>query len=43
MLMCATCMDAHGLADGDMMEGPIRSTVDELAEAALATDKILVF
>jgi uncharacterized protein involved in oxidation of intracellular sulfur len=36
-------MDARGLAEGDMMEGPTRSTMDELARATLAADKVLVF
>tara|TARA_R110002012_G_scaffold259645_1_gene441274 strand:+ start:372 stop:707 length:336 start_codon:yes stop_codon:yes gene_type:complete len=43
LLMCGTCMDARGLAEGDMMEGPKRSTMDELAQATLAADKVLVF
>ena len=42
VLMCATCMEARGLARADMMEGPTRSTMDELAQAALAADKVLV-
>jgi len=41
--MCGTCMDARGLAEGDMMEGPTRSTMDELAQATLKADKVLVF
>lgn len=43
VLMCGTCMDARGLAEPDMMEGPTRSTMDELAQATLAADKVLVF
>lgn len=43
ILVCGTCMDARGLTDGDMMEGATRSTMDELAEATLAADKVLVF
>ncbi len=43
VLMCGTCMDARGLAEGDMMEGATRSTMDELAQATLAADKVLVF
>ncbi len=43
VLMCGTCMDARGLADGDMIEGPTRSTMDEPAQATLAADKVLVF
>ena len=43
VLMCGTCMDARGLTEGDMIEGAGRSTMDELAEATLAADKVLVF
>jgi uncharacterized protein involved in oxidation of intracellular sulfur len=43
VLMCGTCMDARGLAESDMMEGPTRSTMDELAQATLKADKVLVF
>ncbi|MBC7284007.1 DsrE family protein [Hoeflea sp.] len=43
VLMCGTCMDARGLNGTDMMEGPTRSTMDELAQATLAADKVLVF
>jgi uncharacterized protein involved in oxidation of intracellular sulfur len=43
VLMCGTCMDARGLVEGDMMEGATRSNMDELAQATLAADKVLVF
>jgi len=43
VLICGTCMDARGLTEGDMMEGTSRSTMDELAHATLAADKVLVF
>lgn len=43
VLMCGTCMDARGLTEGDMMEGATRSTMDELAQATQAADKVLVF
>lgn len=43
VLMCGTCMDARGLAVTDITEGAARSTMDELAEATLAADKVLVF
>jgi len=43
VLICGTCMDARGLTEGDMMEGAARSTMDELAEATLAADRVLVF
>lgn len=41
--LCGTCMDARGMTDEDVMEGARRSTVDELAAATLAADKVLVF
>lgn len=43
VLMCGTCMDARGLDIGDMLDGAARSTMDELAGAPLAADKVLVF
>ena len=43
VLLCGTCMDARGLAEGDLMEGARRSTMDELAAATAAADKTLVF
>ncbi|WP_209428506.1 DsrE family protein [Pararhodobacter sp. SW119] len=43
VLMCGTCMDARGLTESDMIEGASRSTMDELAQATLAADKVLVF
>jgi uncharacterized protein involved in oxidation of intracellular sulfur len=43
VLMCGTCMDARGVTADDMMEGPARSTMDELAQSTLAADKVLVF
>lgn len=43
VLLCGTCMDARGLSDDDVIDGATRSTMDELAEATLAADKVLVF
>lgn len=43
VLMCGTCMDARGLRAEDMVEGTARSTMDELAQATLTADKVLVF
>lgn len=43
VLICGTCMDARGLGSEDLMEGAERSSMDELAEATLAADKVLVF
>lgn len=43
VLLCGTCMDARGLTEAEMMEGVRRSTMDELAAATIAADKVLVF
>lgn len=43
VLLCGTCMDARGLADTEMMPGVRRSTMDDLAAATIAADKVLVF
>ena len=43
ILLCGTCMDARGMAEGDMISGARRSTMDELAAATVAADKVLVF
>lgn len=43
VLACGTCMDARGLREEDMTKGATRSTMDELAQATLAADKVLVF
>ena len=43
VLLCGTCMDARGMNDGDIMDGARRSTMDELAAATVAADKVLVF
>jgi uncharacterized protein involved in oxidation of intracellular sulfur len=43
VLLCGTCMDARGLADSEIMQGARRSTMDELAAATIAADKVLVF
>jgi uncharacterized protein involved in oxidation of intracellular sulfur len=41
--LCGTCMDARGMTDDDIMDGAKRRTTDELAEATLAADKVMVF
>ncbi|HEX9837320.1 MAG TPA: DsrE family protein, partial [Alphaproteobacteria bacterium] len=43
VLLCGTCMDARGLAETDIVDGARRSTMDELAAATLAADKVIVF
>ena len=43
VLLCGTCMDARGLTDAELTAGARRSTMDELAAATLAADKVMVF
>ncbi len=43
VLLCGTCLDARGSGDAELIEGTRRSTMDELAEATLAADRVLVF
>jgi uncharacterized protein involved in oxidation of intracellular sulfur len=43
VLLCGTCMDARGLNDTEIVEGARRSTMDELADRTLATERLLVF
>ncbi len=43
VLLCGTYMDARGLTDAELTSGAQRSTMDDLAAATLAADKVLVF
>lgn len=43
VLLCGTCMDARGISDDDVLQGARRSTMDELAAATVAAEKVLVF
>jgi uncharacterized protein involved in oxidation of intracellular sulfur len=43
VLLCGTCMDARGLTEAEVIEGASRSTMDALAAATAAADKILTF
>jgi uncharacterized protein involved in oxidation of intracellular sulfur len=43
VLLCGTCMDARGLAEAELVEGARPSTMAELAERTLATERVLVF
>lgn len=40
---CGTCLDARGMKDEMLMEGAVRSTMEELTNLTLAADKVLVF
>ena len=41
--VCGTCMDARGIADGELMEGTRRSTLAELTAWTQWADKVIVF
>ncbi|WP_404418048.1 DsrE/DsrF/TusD sulfur relay family protein [Marinospirillum sp.] len=43
VLLCGTCMDARGITEEEVVDGAQRSTMDALAEATEAADKVLVF
>lgn len=43
VLLCGTCMDARGIAPGEVIEGTRRSDMATLAEATAAADRVLVF
>lgn len=43
VLACGSCLDARGLAEGELLEGVRRSSMDELARRTLAADRVLVF
>lgn len=43
ILLCGTCMDARGLTEADVMADARRGTMNELAAATIAADKVLVF
>lgn len=43
VLLCGSCMDARGLSEAEVIEGARRSTMDELAAATVAAEKVLVF
>ena len=41
--LCGTCMDARGLTEAEVVQGPKRSTLNELTEWTAWADKVLVF
>lgn len=43
VLLCGTCMDARGMVEIDVMDGALRSTMDELAALTIAADKVMIF
>lgn len=43
VLLCGSCLSARGITDAELIDGTKRSTMDELAAATLAADRVLVF
>lgn len=43
VLLCGTCLDARAIAEGELLAGTRRSTMEELTAATVAADKVLVF
>jgi len=41
--VCGTCIDARGIHEKDLVEGALRSTMDELTAWTQWADKVLVF
>jgi uncharacterized protein involved in oxidation of intracellular sulfur len=41
--VCGTCMDARGIADGELSDAAHRSTLDQLTERTQWADKLVVF
>ena len=41
--VCGTCLDARGIAEGELVEGAVRGTMDQLTEWTAWADKVLVF
>jgi uncharacterized protein involved in oxidation of intracellular sulfur len=41
--VCATCMEARGITDAELVEGTKRSSMDQLAAWSAEADKVLVF
>lgn len=41
--VCGSCMDARGIGDDELVPGCRRSTLDELTEWTLSSDKVIVF
>src|SRR5574341_567474 len=41
--VCGSCMDARGLADGDLVTGARRSSMEELTDWTLWADQVITF
>ena len=43
VVLCGNCMDARGIAEGELVPDAMRGTMPQLADLTLAADKVLVF
>jgi uncharacterized protein involved in oxidation of intracellular sulfur len=43
VLLCGSCMDARGLTEDDIVAGCERSTMEELTQLTVDSEKVLVF
>lgn len=43
VLLCGSCMDARGMKEEDMAGGCERSTLDEITNLTISSEKVLVF
>ncbi|HMN63754.1 MAG: DsrE family protein [Burkholderiaceae bacterium] len=41
--LCGTCMDARGMTEAETIDGARRSTLAQLADWTIESDKVLVF
>lgn len=41
--VCGTCMDARGIAETELAEGVIRSTLEQLTDWTIWADKVITF
>ena len=43
VLVCGSCIDARGLAEGNLVEGVARSSMEKLTQWTLEADKVIAF
>lgn len=41
--VCASCMDARGISDSELVEGSCRSSLEELTDWTIWADKVIAF
>lgn len=41
--VCGSCMDARGLTEGDLIEGTMRSNLEQLTDWTVCADKVIAF